>query len=138
MGASLVAQLVKNLPVMQETQVRFLVWEDPMEKEMAAHSSINAWRIPWTEEPGRLLSMGSQGSDTTQRLGLPSCARGAEPACQCRRRETHGFQPGSGRSPGGGHGNPLKYFCLENPTDRGAWWATSPQGRNESDTIEAT
>ena len=53
-SASLVAQLVKNLPVMQETRVRFLGWEDPLEKKMATHSSILAWRIPWTEEPSRL------------------------------------------------------------------------------------
>ena len=52
----LIAQLVKNLPVMQETQVQFLGWEDPLEKEMTNHSSILAWRIPWTEEPGRLQS----------------------------------------------------------------------------------
>ena len=58
--ASLVAQLVKNLPVMWETWVQSLGWEDPLEKEMAAHSSILAWRIPWTEEPGGLQSMGSQ------------------------------------------------------------------------------
>ena len=64
-GASLVAQLVQNLPAMQETWVQFLGWEDPLEKEMATHSSILAWRIPWTEEPGRLQSMGSQESDMT-------------------------------------------------------------------------
>ena len=52
--ASLVAQMGKNLPAMQETQVPFLVWEDPLEKKMATHSSILSWRIPWTEEPGRL------------------------------------------------------------------------------------
>ena len=52
-GASLVAQLVKNLPAMQETWVQFLGWEDPLEEEMATHSSILAWRIPWTEEPGK-------------------------------------------------------------------------------------
>ena len=63
--ASLVAQLVKNLPEMQETQVWFLDWEDPLEKEMATHSSILAWRIPWTEEPVRLLSMGHKELDTT-------------------------------------------------------------------------
>ena len=57
--ASLVAQLVKNLPAMWETWVRFLGWEDPLEKEMATHSSILAWRIPWTEEPGGLQSTGS-------------------------------------------------------------------------------
>ena len=53
-------QLVKNLPAMQETQVQSLGWEDPLEKGMATHSSILAWRIPWTEEPGGLQSMGSQ------------------------------------------------------------------------------
>ena len=53
----LVAQMVKNLPVMQETWIRSLEQEDPLEKEMASHSSILAWRIPWTEEPGRLQSM---------------------------------------------------------------------------------
>ena len=55
--ASLVAQLVKNLPAMQETWVQFLGREDPLEKEMATYSSILAWRIPWTKEPGRLQSM---------------------------------------------------------------------------------
>ena len=64
MWASLIAQLVKNLPAMQETQVPLLGWEDPLEKEMATHSSILTWRIPWTEEPGRLQSMGSQELDT--------------------------------------------------------------------------
>ena len=54
------AQRVKNLPAMQETQVLSLGWEDPLEKGVATHSSILAWRVPWTEEPGRLQSMGSQ------------------------------------------------------------------------------
>ena len=62
--ASLIAQLVNNLPAMQETWVRFLGQEGPLEKEMATHSSILAWRIPWTEEPDRLQSSGSQESDT--------------------------------------------------------------------------
>ena len=53
-------QTVKNLSAVQETQVRSLGWEDPLEKGMATHSSILAWRIPWTEEPGGLQSMGSQ------------------------------------------------------------------------------
>ena len=52
--------MVKNLPAMQETQVQFLGWEDPLEKEMATQSNILAWRIPQTEEPGGLQSMGSQ------------------------------------------------------------------------------
>ena len=54
------AQMVKNLPAMQEKGVRFLSQEDPLEKGMATHSSILAWRIPWTEEPGGLQSMGLQ------------------------------------------------------------------------------
>ena len=57
--ASLVAQRVKRLPAMRETQVRFLGWEDPLKKEIATHSSTLAWKIPWTEKPGRLQSMGS-------------------------------------------------------------------------------
>ena len=56
---SLVAQMVKRLAAVWETQVQFLVWEDPLEKAMATHSSTLAWKIPWTEEPGRLQSMGS-------------------------------------------------------------------------------
>ena len=60
MWASLVAQTIKNLPAMQETRVRSLGLEDPLEEKMAAHSSILAWKIPWTEEPGGLQSMGLQ------------------------------------------------------------------------------
>jgi len=52
--------MVKTLPSMRETWVQSLGWEDPVEKRMATHSSILAWRIPWTEEPGRLQSMGLQ------------------------------------------------------------------------------
>ena len=59
------AQSVKHLLAMQETRVGFLGQEDPLEKEMATHSSILAWRIPWTEEPGRLQSIGSQSQITT-------------------------------------------------------------------------
>ena len=62
---SLIAQSVKNLPAVQEIWVRFLSREDPLEKEMATHSSILAWRIPRIEEPGRLQTMESQESDTT-------------------------------------------------------------------------
>ena len=58
--ASLVAQTLKRLPAMRETQVQSLGWEDPLEKEMATHSSILAWGIPWTEEAGGLQSTGSQ------------------------------------------------------------------------------
>ena len=74
-GTSLATQMVKSLPAMRETQVQFLSQEDPLEKEMAIHSSILAWEIPWTEKPGRLpgclmatscQSMRSQESDTTK------------------------------------------------------------------------
>ena len=61
----LVAEMVKNLHAMQETWVRSLGWEDPLEKKMAIHSSILAWKIPQTEEPGGLQSTGSQESDMT-------------------------------------------------------------------------
>ena len=59
-GSSLVAQRLKNLPAMWETWVQSLGREDPLEKEMATHARILAWRIPWREEPGRLQSAGSQ------------------------------------------------------------------------------
>ena len=60
--------MVKRLPTMWETRVQSLGLEDLLEKEMATHSSILAWKIPWTEEPGRLQSMGRKESDTTERL----------------------------------------------------------------------
>ena len=68
--AFLVSQMVKNLPAMWKTWVRFLGWKDPLEKEVITHSSILAWRIPWTEESGGLQSMGLQESDTTEQLTL--------------------------------------------------------------------
>ena len=82
-------------------QVWFLDQEDPLEKEMATHSSTLAWKIPWTEEPGRLKSMGSLESDTTKWLHFHfslSCI-------------------------GEGNGNPLQCSCLKNPGDGEAWWA---------------
>ena len=68
--ASLVAQTVKCLPTIWETQVQSLGGEDPLEKRMTTHSIILAWRISWTDEPGRLWSMGLQELDTTERLSL--------------------------------------------------------------------
>ena len=93
--------MVKHLPTTQETWVRSLGWEDLLEKEMATHSSILTWRIPWAEEPGGLQSMGHKESDTTERLHFHfslSCI-------------------------GEGNGNPLQCSCLENPRNGGAWWA---------------
>ena len=62
------AQLVKNPPAMQETCVRSLGWEDPLEEGMATHLSLLPWRIPWTEKPGGLQSTGRKESDTPERL----------------------------------------------------------------------
>ena len=70
LGASLVTQMVKNLPAVQETQVPSLAHENPLEKAMAIHSGVLAWRIPWTEEPGGLQSMGHKESDMTEGLKL--------------------------------------------------------------------
>ena len=65
--------MVKHLSTMRETQVRSLGREDPLEKEMAIHSSIPTWKIPWTEEPGRLQLTGYKESDTTERLAVSVC-----------------------------------------------------------------
>ena len=70
------AQIAENLPAMKETKVQSLSQEAPLEKEMAAHSSILAWRIPWTEELGRLQSMGSQELDTTECLNASTFKQG--------------------------------------------------------------
>ena len=67
------AQIVKSLPAMLETRVQSLGWEEPLEKDMATHASVLAWRTPWTEEPGGLPVRGTAESDTTERL-TRSCA----------------------------------------------------------------
>ena len=130
-----VAQSVKNLPAMQGTWVGSLGWKEPLEKEMASHSSILAWRLPWTEEPGGLQSVGSQESDTTERLNhhhmfISFDSVSKESACNAG---DPGLIPRLGRSPGEGNGNPPQYFCLENPVDRGAWRAMA-HGVAESQT----
>ena len=66
----MVAQMVKNLPTVWESQVRSLDLEDPLDKGMETHSSILAWKVQWTEEPGRLQSWGRKELDTTERLTL--------------------------------------------------------------------
>ena len=97
-GASLLAQLVKNLPAIQETWVRSLGWEDPLEEGIATHSSMLAWKIPWKEEPGGLQSTGSKRMDTTERLSterssqcFPGGTSGKESTCRCRRHERRGL-----------------------------------------------
>ena len=74
----MLAQTVKRLSTVRETWVQSLGWEDPLEKEMAIHSSSIAWKIPRTEEPDRLQSMGSQKSDTTERLHFLSLSKRTE------------------------------------------------------------
>ena len=119
---------------MRETWVQSLGREDPLEKEMATHSSTLAWKIPWIEEPGRLQSMVSQrvghnwatsvSVSVVENLGASQVALVVRNLPANGDLRDVGSIPGSGRSPGGGHGNPLKYSCLENPMDRGVWWAT--------------
>ena len=123
MGASLVTQMVKHLTTMWETRVQSLGREDPLEKEMATHSSILAWKIPWTEEPGRLQSLGSQrvGHNWVTSLSFQAYMGASQGALVVKNLPTNsgditdmGSTPGSGRTPRGGHGNPLQYSCLEN------------------------
>ena len=126
--------MVKYLPTMRETWVQFLGWEDLLEKEMATHSSILAWKIPWREEPGKLQSMQSQSqtrlSNFTSILhqrdqeGFLSGTSGKESACQCMRHKRSRLDPWVGKIPWRRKCKPLQYSCWENPTDRGAWWAT--------------
>ena len=129
---------------MQETQVHSLGQEDLLEQELATHSSVVAWRIPWTEKRGWLQFMGSQrvGHDRatkhTHKLeveweeclpvskylelcgGFPDSSVGKESSCSAG---DLGSIPGLERSPGKGNGYSLKYSCLENSMDRGAWRA---------------
>ena len=124
------AQTVKHLPTMRETGGQSLGWEDLLEKAMATHSSTLTWKIPWTEEPGRLPSMGSHrvGHDWSDLAvavilirRIPRWLNGQEFTCQAWDAS---LVFGSGWSPAEGNGNPLQYSYLENPTDRGAWQAT--------------
>ena len=129
------AQTVKSLPARRKTWIRSLSWEDPLEKEMATHSSILTWKIPWTEEPGGLQSIRLQrvGHDWVTSLSLsiksegesfldfPGGSAGKESACNAG---DLGSILGLGISPAEGKGYPLQYSCLEKPMDREAWWAT--------------
>ena len=95
-----------------------------LEKEMATHSRVLAWRIPGTGEPGGLPSMGSHrvGHDWSGLVAAAGVVR--NPLANAGDERDMGLIPGLGRSPGGGHGNPLQYSRLENPMDRGAWQVT--------------
>ena len=103
--ASLIAQLIKNLPAMEETWTRFLGQEDPLEMEIATHLSILAWRFPGTEEPGQLQSTGMQELDIAEQLNHHHQDICVTLCLSCRE----------------GNGTPLQYSCLENPMDGGAW-----------------
>ena len=112
-GVSLVAQLVKNPPAMQETGVRSLGWEDPPEKGKASHSSILAWRIPWTVH-GVAKSRTQLSDFHFTSLHFTCGSAGKESSCTAG---DLGSIPGLGRSPGEGKGYPLHYFGLENSAD---------------------
>ena len=113
------AQMVKNLPAMRETQVQSLGREDPLKKGLTIHSSILAWRVPWTEKTGELQSMGLprvRHDRVTNDMERPWWLSGKESACNAGNTGDVGSIPGFGRSPGEGNGNSLQYSCLENPT----------------------
>ena len=134
----LVAQMVKHLLTMQETQVRSLGLEYPLEKEMAPHSSTLAWKIPWTEEPGRLQSLGSQSWTYGLIIVMDSvdieylhyfrkfyqiALGGSDSKGSACEVGYLGSIPGWGRSRGEGNGLPLQYSCLKNSMYRGDWQA---------------
>ena len=118
---------------MPETRVQSLGRRDPLEYEMVTHSSIFAWRIPWIEEPSGLQSMGSQ------RVSHDWAPEQQQIHCTEKLNSHHGVLgsiPGLGRSLGEGNGNPLQYFCLENPHGEKSLVGYSPWGCKETDMSE--
>ena len=105
------AQTLKNLPAVQETRIQPLGREYPLEKEMATHSSILAWRIPWTEEPGSVQSMGSQRVRHDWATKQQQFYRINQKGKLTKKKKKNS------------NGNPLQYSCRENPMDGGAQWA---------------
>ena len=129
-----------------------LIWKDPdagkdWRQKRKTEDEMVGWHHPlngheFEQAPGDGEGQGGLGccspwghkeSDMTEQLnsnnrwgkkGVPAAASGQKPTCHCRRCKRQGSIPGSGRAPGGGHGNSLQYSCLEKPMDRGAWWAT--------------
>ena len=135
------AQRVKRLSAIQETQFWSLGREDPLEKEMATHSSTIAWKIPWTEEPGGRPSMESQrvGHDFTftftfiYYIGFSGGSDDKDSACHAGDLCSI---PGSERSPGEGNGYPLQYSWLEYPQGQNSLVGYSQCGHKELDTTE--
>ena len=131
----MVAQTVKRLPAVRETRVQSLDWEDPLEKEMATHSSTLAWKIPWTEEPGRLQSMGLQrvGHDWATSLslffqcsiiGLSWWLSSKEWSAMQETCGRCGFGPWVKKILWGRNWQPIPVFWPGNSMDREAWQAT--------------
>ena len=146
--ASLVAQMVKNPPAMQETWGQSLGWEDPLKEVMATHSSILTWRIPmdrgtwWATVHGisksrtRLKRLSSSSSSSIP-LGASQVVLVVKnPPSNAGDTRDAGSIPGSGRSPGGRHGNPLQYSYLENHYGQMSLAGYSPWYCKESDTTE--
>ena len=123
---------------MLETWVLPLGGEDSLKKGMATHSSILAWRIPWTEEPGRLQSMGSTEQLTLSLWDFPGGTSGKEPTCQCRRHKRCRFDPWVGKIPWRRAWQPTPVFMSCESHGQRSLVGYSPLGHRGSDTTEAT
>ena len=117
---SLVAQMVKHLPAMLETQVQSLGQEDPLEKEMPTHSSTLAWRTHGGRSLVGYSPWGCKELDTTEQLNNKNGWISDGKASAYNAGDL-GLIPVWGRAPGEGNGTPLQYSCLENPMEGGAW-----------------
>ena len=126
--------MVKSLLAMWETRVRSLGRKDSLEKEMATHSSILAWKIPWIMEPSRLQSTGLKRVrlywvtslsffHSSCKLSFCDGSAGKEFTCHAGDTGDASLKPGFGRSPGGEKWQPTPVFLPGNSTDRGTWWA---------------
>ena len=116
---------VKHLPAMQETRAQSLGWEDPLEKEMATHSSILTWKIPWTEEPGGLQARGSQREKRLSDFSFTFTFPGGSVVKNLpAKQETWAWSLDREKSAGEGNGNLLQHSYMGNPMGRGVWRAT--------------
>ena len=144
--ASPMAQVVKNVPVMQETWVWSLSQEDPLEKGMVTHSSILTWRIPWTEEPVKLQSIElkivghgwatNTHTHTHTHTRLPMWLSGKESTCQCRRCRRYGYDLWVWKIPWNRKCQPNLVFLPEKSHGQRSLVGYTPWGHTESDTTE--